>query len=159
MNDDAEARLRRLGLTLPIPGAAQANYVPTVRTGNLIFVAGQIPTGPDGPVHVGRLGGGLGVEEGQAAARLCALAILAHAKAAAGSLAAIARVVKLTGFVNGTPEFREPHKVINGASDLLTEVLGERGRHARSAVVVAGLPFGVAVEVEAILEVDPALSG
>lgn len=154
MSEDAEARLRRLGLTLPTPGIPQANYVPTVRTGNLVFVAGQIPMGPDGPIHIGKLGRDLDVVAGQEAARVCALAILAHGKNAAGGLERIARVVKLTGFVNGTSEFAEPHKVINGASDLLTEVLGDRGKHARSAVVMANLPFGVSVEIEAILEIE-----
>ncbi|MER2605351.1 MAG: RidA family protein, partial [Siculibacillus sp.] len=117
------------------------------------FVSGQIPMGPKGLEFVGKLGADADVEFGRAAARLCAINLLAQLRAATGDLEKLARVVKLTGFVNSAPDFGDHPKVVNGASDLLVEVLGDRGRHSRSAVGVAGLPFGVAVEVEGIFEV------
>jgi enamine deaminase RidA (YjgF/YER057c/UK114 family) len=147
----AEARLAALGKSLAAPARPAANYVPTTRAGNLLFIAGQIPMGPSGPDFVGKLGREFDVAAGQAAAERCALAILAQAKAAGADLDA-ARLVKVVGFVNATPEFTEVPKVVNGASDLFVAVLGEAGKHARSAVGVATLPFGVAVEVEAIFE-------
>ncbi len=146
-------RLQNLGIELPTPAAPAANYVPFVRTGNLVFVSGQIPMGPKGLEFVGKLGADADVEFGRAAARLCAINLLAQLRAATGDLEKLARVVKLTGFVNSAPDFGDHPKVVNGASDLLVEVLGDRGRHSRSAVGVAGLPFGVAVEVEGIFEV------
>ncbi len=153
MAETAEARLAALGVTLPVPPAPAASYVPTVTTGQLVFVSGQISSLPDGEKHVGKLGRELGVEDGQKAARICAINILAQLKLALGDLERVKRVVKLTGFVNATPDFTDPHRVINGCSDFLIEVLGERGKHARSAVGMGTLPLGVAVEVEAIVEI------
>lgn len=146
-----DARLTELGLTLPDAPAPAANYVPHVQSGNLLFVSGQISAGPDGLIR-GRLGADMDVAAGAAAARACGLALLAQARAAAGSLDRIARVVKLTGFVASTPEFTDQPEVINGCSDLMVEVFGDRGRHARAAVSAAALPRGVAVEIEAIFE-------
>lgn len=152
MADAAEAKLKSLGIDLPPVPAPAANYVPSVRTGSLLFISGQVSIGTTGK-FTGKLGADVDVETGQKAARVCAINLLANMKAALGSLDKVARVVKLTGFVNATLEFSEPHKVINGCSDLITEVLGERGKHARSAVAVASLPLNAAVEVEAIVEI------
>ncbi|WP_186389070.1 MULTISPECIES: RidA family protein [unclassified Stappia] len=154
MSGQIEARIAELGVTLPKAAAPAANYVPFVRTGNQLFISGQIPMGPDGIQFQGKLGAGTSIEDGQAAARLCAINLLAQAKAALGDLDKVVRLVKIVGFVNSAPDFGDQPKVMNGASDFLVEALGERGRHARSAVGVAGLPFGVAVEVEAIFEVE-----
>ncbi|PLX36833.1 MAG: hypothetical protein C0606_13595 [Hyphomicrobiales bacterium] len=154
MAGQTEARIVELGITLPQAAAPAGSYVPFTRTGDLLFTSGQIPVGPDGIGFVGKLGDTMSLEDGQQAARQCALNILAQAKAALGDLDKIIRVVKLVGFVNSTPDFGDQPKVINGASDIMVEILGDRGRHARSAVGVASLPFGVAVEVEAILEVE-----
>lgn len=148
-----DARLADLGISLPTPAAPAANYVPFIRSGNLLFVSGQLPFGPNGLEGVGKLGADADVETGRAAARLCAINLIAQAKSAIGDLDTLARVVKLTGFVNATAEFGDHPKVVNGASDLMVEVFGDRGRHSRSAVGVASLPFGVAVEVEAIFEI------
>ena len=148
-----DARLGELGITLPTPAAPAANYVPFVRTGNLLFVSGQLPMGPNGLAHVGRLGDGVDIDTGRAAARLCAINLIAQVKAAIGDLEKLVRVVKLTGFVNSAADFGDQPKVVNGASDLMVEVFGERGRHSRSAVGAAGLPFGAAVEVEGIFEI------
>ncbi len=153
MAETAEARLTALGVTLPEPPTPAASYIPTLATGQLVFVSGQVSILPGGDKVVGKLGHELGVEEGQQAARICAINILAQLKVALGDLDKVKRIVKLTGFVNCTPDFTDPHRVMNGCSDFLIEVLGERGRHARSAVGVASLPLGVAVEVEAIVEV------
>jgi enamine deaminase RidA (YjgF/YER057c/UK114 family) len=149
MTETAEARLAALGLTLPEPVAALANYVPALVAGNLIYVSVQVSIGPDGPVK-GKLGADLTVEDGQKAARLCCLNILAQAKAALGSLDKIGQALRLTGYVNAAPDFTDHPKVINGASDLMVDILGDRGRHTRAAVGVSGLPFGVAVEIDAI---------
>ncbi|AQS49640.1 MULTISPECIES: RidA family protein [Thioclava] len=146
-----EARLEELGIQLPDAPAPAANYVPFVRTGNQLFVSGQISNGPEGLIR-GKLGDGMDVEEGAMAARFCGLALIAQAKAAIGDLDKL-RVVKLVGFVNSTTDFTDQPKVINGCSDLMVEVFGEAGRHARSAVSAASLPMGVAVEIEAIFEV------
>ncbi|MBC2859927.1 RidA family protein [Stappia sp. 28M-7] len=154
MSGQIEARIAELGVTLPQAAAPAANYVPFVRTGNQLFISGQIPMGSDGIQFQGKLGAGTSIEDGQAAARLCAINLLAQAKAALGDLDKVVRLVKIVGFVNSTPDFSDQPKVMNGASDFLVEALGDRGRHARSAVGVAGLPFGVAVEVEAIFEVE-----
>ncbi|KAA5804998.1 RidA family protein [Alkalicaulis satelles] len=149
-----ESRLTALGLTLPEPAAPVANYVPFVRSGDQVHISGQISLGPDGLV-AGRLGAGLDLEAGQAAARLCAINLIAQFKAAcAGDLTRLRRVVKLGGFVNADPGFTDIPKVINGASDLMVAVFGEAGRHARSAVGVAVLPLGAAVEVDAVIEVS-----
>lgn len=147
-----ETRLAELGLELPPAPAPAANYVPFVRTGKQLFVSGQISSDAAGLI-IGRLGADLGIEEGAAAARRCGLALIAQARAALGDLDRVTRVVKLVGFVNSTPDFTDQPKVVNGASDLMVEVFGEAGRHARSAVAAPSLPLGVAVEIEAIFEV------
>ena len=145
-----EDGLARLGLTLPEAPKPAANYEPFVIHDGLLYVSGQISAGPDGLI-TGRLGDNMTTEEGAKAARACALSLLAQARAACdGDLDRVARLVKLTGFVACTPDFTEQPKVINGASDLMAELLGEAGRHARAAVGVAALPLGVAVEVEAV---------
>lgn len=154
MSGKIEARIAELGVTLPQAAAPAANYVPFVRTGNQLFVSGQIPMGANGIEYQGKLGDGVSLEDGQAAARLCAINLLAQAKAALGDLDKVVRLVKIVGFVNSAPDFGDQPKVMNGASDFLVEALGDAGRHARSAVGVAGLPFGVAVEVEGIFEVE-----
>ncbi|MBN7786413.1 RidA family protein [Ponticoccus gilvus] len=153
MSDPIETRLAELGLTLPDAPAPAANYVPYVISGNMLYVSGQVSMGPDGFI-TGKLGKDLSVEDGAAAARACALSLLAQVRAACGGdLSRLKRVVKLTGFVNSTPDFADQPKVINGASDTLAEILGDAGRHARSAVSAASLPFGVAVEIEGIFEI------
>jgi enamine deaminase RidA (YjgF/YER057c/UK114 family) len=150
-----DTRLKELGIVLPEATTPGGSYVPTVRSGNLLFVAGQI-TMENGKVqYVGKLGKDFKVEDGQKAARLCALNIVAQVRAAlGGNLDRVKRIVKVTGFVNCVPEFTEQPQVINGASDVLGEIFGEAGKHARAAVGVSSLPRGVATEVEAILEVD-----
>ena len=152
MADNAEARLTALHVVLPVPPAPAASYIPTVTVAKLVFVSGQVSILGD-QKYVGKLGREHGVEDGQKAARLCAINILAQIKAALGDLEKIKRIVKLVGFVNCMPDFTDPHRVMNGCSDFLIEVLGERGKHSRSAVGVATLPLGAAVEVEAIVEV------
>ncbi len=147
-----DSKLADLGITLPAAPAPAANYVPYVQTGNLLFVSGQISAGPGGLI-TGRLGADMAAEAGAVAARNCGLALLAQARAALGSLDRITRVVKLTGFVSSTPEFTDQPEVINGCSDLMVEVFGDKGRHARAAVSAPALPRGVAVEIEAIFEV------
>ncbi len=152
-----EARLKQLGIELPRPAAPVANYLPFVITGNLLVVSGQLPFGPDGkigPAHLGKLGRDLFNEAGQQAARLCAINILAQAKEAAGSLGNIRRCLRLAGYVNVSPKFTAIPAVVNGASDLMVAVLGEKGKHARVAVGVAELPLDAAVEVEAMFEID-----
>lgn len=153
MNDSPEQRLAALGLALPEAPVPLANYVPALVCGDLLFVSGQIARKADGSVYAGQLGGGLSVAQGQEAARACALAILAQAKQALGTLDHIEQVVRLTGFVASAPNFFEQPQVINGASDLIGSVLGEKGRHTRAAVGVAALPAGAAVEIDAILKV------
>ena len=149
-----EDRLAERGVTLPDAPAPAANYVPWVRTGTLVYVSGQISQGPDGLIK-GRLGDTVSVEDGAAAARHCAISLLAQVrKACDGDLERLRRVVKLTGFVNSTADFTDQPKVINGASDFLVDLLGDVGRHARSAVSAASLPFGVAVEIEGIFEIE-----
>ena len=149
-----DARLAELGLELPDAPAPAANYVPFVQSGDLVFISGQVPKN-DAGLMTGTLGEDATVEEGVAAAEACALALIAQMKAAAGGdLDRIRRVVKLTGFVNSAPDFGEHPAIVNGASDMMVEVFGDKGRHSRSAVGVANLPFGVAVEVEAIVEID-----
>ena len=152
MTDAIDARLAELGLTLPDAPAPAANYVPYVQTGNQVYVSGQISNGPDGFI-TGKLGADMDTDAGAEAAKHCGLALLAQAKMAAGGDLSRVRVLKLVGFVNSTADFEEQPKVINGASDLMVAVLGDQGRHARSAVSAASLPFGVAVEIEGIFEI------
>ncbi len=153
MTSAIDARLAELGLTLPDAPAPAANYVPFVQAGHLVHVSGQISRDDNGLI-LGKLGAGVDVEAGAAAARTCALALIAQLKKACnGDLDRLVQVVKLSGFVNSAPEFTDQPKVINGASDLMVEVFGERGRHARSAVGVAALPLGVAVEVEGVFQI------
>ncbi|MFW5661854.1 MAG: RidA family protein [Oceanicaulis sp.] len=150
---DPNRRLVDLGIVLPEPAAPVANYVPFMQTGSRVHVSGQISFGPDGLV-TGRLGAGLELQQGQAAARLCAINLIAQFQAACGGdLTRLKRVVKLGGFVNADPAFTDIPKVINGASDLMVEVFGDAGRHARSAVGVAVLPLNAAVEVDAVIEI------
>jgi len=150
---DPEARLAELGITLPVPASPVANYVNGVRTGNLIFLAGKGPRRPDGTEVRGKLGADISVEQGYDAARLTAINQLAVLKAMVGNLNRVVRVVKVLGMVNATPEFVDHPAVINGFSDLIVDVFGERGRHARAAVGMASLPRGQAVEIEMIVEV------
>jgi enamine deaminase RidA (YjgF/YER057c/UK114 family) len=149
-----EARLAELGIELPRPPAPVANYVRAVRTGNLVFLAGHGPLKPEGGYVTGKLGKNLTVEEGYVAARLTAIALLASLKAEIGSLDRVRRIVRVEGMVNSTPEFTDQPKVINGCSDLLVELFGERGRHARAAVGMASLPIGIAVEIHMVVEVE-----
>jgi enamine deaminase RidA (YjgF/YER057c/UK114 family) len=155
MNGKVEAQLASLGLTLPEAPSPVANYLPAVVAGNLLFISGQISKAADGSVIEGRLGAELTLAQGQQAARASALAILAQARAAIGDLDRIAQVVKLTGFVNATADFVDHPQVLNGASDLMVEVLGDNGRHTRAAVGVASLPVGCAVEIDATLLIGP----
>jgi enamine deaminase RidA (YjgF/YER057c/UK114 family) len=148
-----EARLRELGITLPAAPKPAAAYVPSVRVGELLFVSGVGPTVEGKPKFTGMVPKDLSLEQGQEAARICALNLLAIARDAAG-LERIVRVVKLTGFVNSAPGFAEQHKVVNGASEFMVQVLGDRGKHARSAIGVQGLPLDFAVEVEAVFQLD-----
>jgi enamine deaminase RidA (YjgF/YER057c/UK114 family) len=150
-----DRRLADLGLSLPEAPAPAANYLPFVTVGPFVHVSGQISQGPEGLIR-GRLGADMDVEAGAAAARRCALGLLAQLRqAVGGDWSRVVRAVKLTGFVNSTPDFVDQPRVVNGASDLLVAVLGEAGRHARSAVSAASLPLGVAVEVEGIFEIRP----
>lgn len=148
-----EENLSKLGVTLPDAPAPAANYVPYVVDGNTVYVSGQISTNDAGLI-TGKLGDGMSVEDGAAAAKSCAISLLAQLKeACGGDIDRLDRVVKLVGFVNSTGDFTDQPKVINGASDFLVEALGEQGRHARSAVSAASLPLGVAVEIEAIFAI------
>jgi enamine deaminase RidA (YjgF/YER057c/UK114 family) len=147
-------RLKSLAIELPTASTPGANYVPTVRTGNLVFITGQLSQWNGERRFIGKLGREWTVEDGQAAARLCALNLIAHLKAALdGDLDRAVRCVRVAGYVNSTPEFDGQSQVLNGASDVFVEVFGEAGRHTRMAVGVANLPYGVAVEVEAVFEV------
>jgi enamine deaminase RidA (YjgF/YER057c/UK114 family) len=149
-----EAKLKELGLELPPTPRPAANYVSAVQTGNLLFVSGHGPAKDGKFVCIGKVGKDLNVEQGYEAARLVALNCLASAKAVLGDLDRITRVVKILGMVNCTEDFGEHPRVINGASDLLVQLFGDAGRHARSAVGMQSLPFGIAVEIEMIFEVD-----
>ncbi len=150
---DAEAKLKELGITLPQPPKPVANYVNAVRTGNLIFLAGKGPKRADGSEITGKLGREISIEEGYEAARLTAINQLAVLKATLGDLNNVKRIVKVLGMVNSDPSFVEQPKVINGFSDMMVAVFGDRGRHARAAVGMASLPRGQAVEIEMIVEV------
>lgn len=152
---DFEARLAEMGVTLPDAPAPAANYVPFVVVGDIVHVSGQVPMDADGFI-TGKVGAELSVEEGAAAARACAISLLAQVRAACGGdLSKLLRVVKLTGFVNSHGDFTEQPRVINGASDFLVEALGDAGRHSRSAVSAGALPFNVAVEIEGIFQIAP----
>jgi enamine deaminase RidA (YjgF/YER057c/UK114 family) len=149
----AEQALTSLGITLPTPPAPAGSYVPVVVTGNLAFVAGQIPVEAGQVKFKGKVGRDVSIEAGQQAARMCTVNALAQLKTALGSLDRIKRVIKVTGFVNCEPSFADQPKVVNGASDLLVQVFGEKGKHARAAVGVSSLPMESAVEVEFIVEI------
>ncbi|WP_022687993.1 RidA family protein [Sphingomonas phyllosphaerae] len=156
MTDRIDRALQELGLTLPKAAAPIAAYVPVVEAGGLLHVSGQLPF-KDGAVITGRLGDGVSIEDGQAAAQACALMVVAQVKAHLGNLQRVTRVVKLGVFVNSTADFTDHPKVANGASELMAKLFGDAGKHARAAVGVAALPLGAAVEVDAIVEVGPAL--
>ena len=148
-----DSRLTQLGITLPPPGAPAGNYVPFVVVGTLVYLSGQVAREAGKMKYTGKVGDKLSVEAGQQAARLCAINLLSQLKAACnGNLNAVERCVRLSGFVNSTPDFLDHPKVINGASDLMVEVFGERGQHARTAVGAVALPLDSAVEVEAIFQ-------
>jgi enamine deaminase RidA (YjgF/YER057c/UK114 family) len=155
MAGTVEQKLAAQGIVLHEPPTPVANYVGFVRTGNLLFVSGQVCVAPDGKlIAKGKLGGGVTVEQGNAAARGCAINLLAQIKAALGDLDKVVRVVRLGGFVNSAPDFLDGPKVLNGASDLMVAAFGDKGRHARTTVGVASLPADAAVEVEGLFEVS-----
>jgi len=159
MAGQIDARLAELGIELAAPPAPAANYVPFVVAGDMVFVSGQIPMTAAGidTLIKGKVGADIDVPAAAAAARQCAINLLSQVKAACGGdLDRLVRVVKLTGFVNSVPDFGDQPKVVNGASDLFVEVLGDKGRHSRSAVSAGALPFGCAVEVEGIFQISPA---
>ena len=150
-----ESRLQELGITLPDSPAPLANYVPVVRTGNLIYLSGVGPMAKsDGSEYRGKLGDNLSVDEGYDAARLTAVNLIARLKGYLGDLDRVTQIVKLLSMVNATPDFTEPPAVSNGCSDLMVEVFGDRGRHARSAIGVATLPGGIPIEIELIAEIS-----
>lgn len=154
MAGTVEKKLAELGIVLPTPATPVANYIPFVRVGALLFVSGQICLDASGKlVAKGKLGDGVSVEDGQKAARACAINVLAQVKAALGDLDKVKQVARLGGFINSSPSFMEGPKVMNGASDLMVAVLGDKGRHARTTVGVAVLPADAAVEVEGIFEI------
>ncbi|MFX1534736.1 MAG: RidA family protein [Promethearchaeota archaeon] len=149
-----ETKLKEMGLKLPPPGKPVANYVPVVRSGNLIFLSGHGPILKDGSLITGKVGADLTLEEGYEAARQVALVLLASLKEEIGNLDKVQRLVKILGMVNCTPDFVDQSKVINGASDLLVDVFGAKGKHARSAVGVNALPLNIAVEIEMIVAIE-----
>jgi enamine deaminase RidA (YjgF/YER057c/UK114 family) len=155
MAGTVEQKLAALGIVLHQPPSPVANYVGFVRSGNLLFVSGQVCVDPEGKlIAKGKLGGGVSVEQGNAAARGCAINLLAQLKAELGDLDKVVRVVRLGGFVNSAPDFVDGPKVLNGASDLMVAAFGEKGRHARTTVGVASLPADASVEVEGLFEVS-----
>jgi enamine deaminase RidA (YjgF/YER057c/UK114 family) len=151
---DVETRLAQLGITLPPVSQPVANYVQAVRTGKLIFLAGTAPKRPDGTLVTGKVGTDLSVDQGYQAARLTGINLLANLKAELGDLNKVRRIVKVFGMVNADPTFTQHPQVINGISDLMVEVFGDCGKHARSAVGMGSLPFGIAVEIEMVVEAD-----
>jgi len=154
MSGKIDARLKELGITLPEPPAPVASYVPTVASGNLVFVSGQVTLSADGLKYVGKVGADISLEDGKAAARLCAVNVIAQVKAACGGdLDRVKRCVRVGVFVNATPDFTQHPEVANGASDLFQDVFGDSGKHARAAVGAGSLPRGVAAEVEAVFEI------
>jgi enamine deaminase RidA (YjgF/YER057c/UK114 family) len=151
-----ERRLKELGIELPAPSTPAANYVPFVTVGTLVFISGQTPRSDPGVACVGKVERDVTIDSAAAAARMCALSLLAHLEVACGGdLDRVVRCVRLTGYVNSDPDFREQPRVINGASDLMVDVFGDRGRHARTAIGAAALPSGATVEVEGIFEIEP----
>jgi enamine deaminase RidA (YjgF/YER057c/UK114 family) len=148
-----ESKLAALGIDLGEPAAPVANFVPTVRTGNLLFVSGQICFSAGKVTHVGQVGTDISIEDGKSAARICAINVLAHVRKALGSLDRVTRVVQLQGFVNAAAGFGQQPAVVNGASDLIVEVFGDAGKHSRYAIGVGSLPFNAAVEIAATFEV------
>lgn len=152
--NDVEKKLKELGILLPTPGKPIANYVKAVRTGNLVFLAGHGPTNPDGSYITGKVGKELSVEQGYDAARSTGLNLLSSLKAEIGDLNKVKRIVKVLGMVNCTEDFKDQPKVINGFSDLMVSVFGEKGKHARSAVGMYVLPMNTTVEIEMIVEVE-----
>jgi enamine deaminase RidA (YjgF/YER057c/UK114 family) len=153
MASEIEQRLKKLGVELPKPATPVANYIGAVVAGNLLVVSGQLPIGPDGIAVKGKLGANVTEAQGKEAARLCAINILAQAQAALGDLSRIKRCIRLGGFVNAVPDYQTIPQVINGASDLMVEALGDAGKHARYAIGVAQLPLDAPVEVEAMFEI------
>lgn len=151
---DPEQKLSELGIDISSPPTPVANYVPAVRTGNLVYVSGQGPRKPGGGMVTGKVGSAVSIDEAYEAARLCCISMLAALKSEVGDLNRVRRIVKLLGMVNAAPDFTDHPKVINGCSDLLVEVFGERGKHARSAVGMGSLPNQISVEIEMIAEVD-----
>lgn len=150
----AEDKLKEMGLTIPDPSPPGGNYIPARRTGNVVFLSGVTPSRPDGTPFKGKLGRDMDVDEGYAAAQNCALKLLCNLKGEIGDLDKVTKVIKLLGMVNSDPDFTQPPAVVNGCSDLLVEIFGDKGRHARSAVGLSTLPGGVAVEIEMIVEVE-----
>jgi len=156
VSNKIESRLTELGIALPVPGNPVANFVPFVIAGGLVFMSGQLPRAEGKLAYVGKLGRDVNVEQGQAAARLCALHLLAQLKiACGGDLDRVVRCVRLTGFVNSDPEFTEQPLFVNGASDLMTQVFGDKGKHARTAISAGALPARACVEVEGVFEITP----
>jgi len=154
MASEIELRLQKLGIELPKPAAPVANYVGAVVAGNLLVVSGQLPMGPNGITIKGKVGASVSEAQAKEAARLCAINILAQAKAVLGDLSRIKRCIRLGGFVNALPDYQTIPQIVNGASDLMVEVLGDAGKHARYAVGVAQLPLDAPVEVEAMFEIS-----
>ena len=154
MTDPVEERLLALGITLPTPSTPAANYVPTVISGGLLFVSGQMPMGADGLEYTGKVGRDFDVETGRKAARLSVINVIAQIKAALDGFTRVRRVARVTGFINGGEDLDEPHKVLDGASDLLVEALGDRGRHSRTVLVAANLPMNATTLIDAIIEID-----
>lgn len=154
MSGRIAARLKELGIALPVPAPPQGAYVPWVKSGTLLFISGQLPLGPEGLVYVGTVGREINLEDAKRAARLAAINVIAQASSALdGDLDRVKRVVKVTGFVNATPGFTQHPEVVNGASELFAEIFGDSGRHARAAVGASSLPRNSCVEIEAIFEV------
>lgn len=154
MAQDPEARCKELNLEFPTLTNPVANYVHVVRTGNLLYLAGKGPTLPDGSLMTGKLGDNLSIEQGYEAARRTGIMQIAVLKNELGDLNKVKRIVKVLGMINATPEFTDHSKVMNGFSDLMVEVFGEKGKHARSSVGMCSLPFGIAVEVELVVEIE-----
>ena len=155
MAGSIDAKLKGLGIEVPEPAAPVANYVPFVAVGKLVFMSGQVPLVDGKPQYIGKVGTTFSVEEGQQAARICAINLIAQMRAAAGGdLDKVKRVVRLGGFVNSTPDFTQQPSVVNGASDVMVEVFGDKGKHCRTAVSAGALPLDVAVEVDAVIELE-----